>query len=109
MDVLMFAADCHHLPGPGIADMATDDDQLGKIKCHLIHVRDRSARVGWHQRAGVADLGAERDFQLDTGCKQGIETTVGRRGLPEPGKHPEALEAIIGHPAPEFTHGFHRL
>ena len=60
-----FVGQPEHLVGPGIPNVTSDDSQLRKGECDLVEIGDRAAGLGRHQRTGLADLGAERDIQLD--------------------------------------------
>ena len=71
-------------------------DKLGEVDRHLVDVGDRPAGLRRAQRAGVADLGAERHAELDAGGVQRVVATVGRRRLPQPRHDAQPLEAELG-------------
>ena len=95
VDVGVLARDRDHLLGPRVADVAADDRQLGEVERDLVDVGDRPAGLRRAQRAGVADLRAERDAELDARGVERVEAAVGRRRLPQPGQHAQALEAVV--------------
>jgi hypothetical protein len=59
VDVRVLGRDGDCFIGPGIADMATDDDKFWKIERNTTEV-DRSPDLGGHQGARMSDLCAER-------------------------------------------------
>ena len=73
-----------------------DDRQLREVDRDLVDVGDRAPGLRRPQRARVADLRAERHAELDAGREQRVVAAVGRRRLPQPRDHAQALEAELG-------------
>jgi hypothetical protein len=109
VDVRVLAGERHHLLRPRVADVAGDDHQVREIERHVVEVGDRAAGLRRAQGAGVADLRAERDAQLDTLRVERVVAAVVRRPAPEPRHHAQALEPELGDAAAQLPHRADRV
>jgi hypothetical protein len=93
---------------PRVADVATDHDELRKLEQHVVEVRDRTSGLRRAERAGVTDLRAERDPELDAGRVDRVVAAVVRRQVPDPRDDPHRDEAELEHGAAQLSDRGHR-
>lgn len=97
VDVVVLPCDGDHLGGPRIADVATDDLELGELEGDGVDIGDRTTGLTGAQRARMADLSTEGDVEFDAFDVQGPVVSVGGSEIPQPRHNAKSLEAFLDH------------
>src|SRR5262249_56971811 len=89
VDVWILGRERDHLRGPRPADVSAENGELGKLERDAVEIGDRAARLPRAQRAGVVNLRAERDTELDAFGIERIVAPAVRRQVPQPRPAPQ--------------------
>jgi len=88
--------------------VAAYDLQLRELERDAVEIRNGPTRLGLAEGAGVANLEAERDAELDALGIEGIVAAIVRGEVPQPGYDPEGSKAELANASAQLAHGVHR-
>jgi hypothetical protein len=108
-DVRVFCRERNHLRGPGKADVAADNPQIGKLKRYVVEIGDRPSGLGLRERAGMANLETNRDVELYALRIEGIIAAIVGRQVPQPRQKAKRPEVELSNRPAQFANSSHRV